>query len=91
MRDDHPLTSCVARSWSSCSLSAAIGIHSNLCVLCSSCEEMANCIVISSDRDDDMKSDSSVLVFTPTKRPPSREVIAEDRYVYNIYYLVGIG
>ena len=40
---------------------------------------MEDCIVISSDSDDEVMSDPSVFVFTPTKRPPSPDFADEDR------------
>ena len=60
-------------------------------VLHCSFEGMVSCIIISSDSDDDIKSDSSVLVFMPTKRPPSPEVVTEDRYVNFCSIIVGSG
>ena len=40
---------------------------------------MKDCIVIVSDSEDEMKGDSPVIVFTPTKRPPSPDLIEEER------------
>ena len=56
--------------------------HSTTCLaFCRVCAElgMEDCIIISSDSDDEVKSDSPVFVFTPTKRPPSPDLADKDR------------